>query len=1147
MADTYTTNLNLTKPEPGAAEDTWGISLNADLDALDAIFGSGGTAVSMGVVTLDGLTVDGADVFFNSGWIKSNSSLRIDIDNDNNQTDRAFFISHGNASRDVFKASESGDISFYDDTGSTQGLFWDASAESLGIGTTSPSRKVAIFDSVDGYNLELSQTGAYNSGLQSGIVFTGKYNTGNNVTNLASIRGGKENTTNWDFGGNLRFYTRTNGGVDTERLRINSSGNVGIGTNSPTPFKSGARVLEIKDDAGSNDSAELILTNNSSMTDDEYVGSLIFKNTDSSGTPNHFAGLRAKSNSTFGRMDLEFYAGRSRMEDGTPDMVIIPNNDNQANIGIGTTSPSHSIDVFSSDGNIAKFTRDLTTDVSLNVSADNDGTILSTGGVHNFRVFTNNSESARLDSSGNFGIGTTSIDAKLHVESSSDTFLRVEKTGADNLNLIATGAGSRVRGSGDLIFDTGGGNERARLDTSGRLGIGTTSPSSTLHLRDTAAQIKINSDNGQSAYLTFGDANDSTRGGLEYTSTDDLKFQTNNMVEQMVIRYTGEVGIGTSSPSNTLEVNGNIAVNTSSGNNGIKIITGNTAEGFLIFGDAQDNSMGGMSYNNSTNSLSIDCNNSEAIRVDSSQNVGIGTTSPAAKLDVNGGLNSTHAIFSGQTGRGLKVSTQNTLNNDDGVVYDAQTSTGQHLFKTGGTERVRINSTGKIGIGTASPTETLHVMSGVSNDTVAIISGSQSDRGLTISTYASDGRTDGGVDLDAYKSFKFTTDGTERARIDSSGKVGIGTSSPSLRLHSKDTGNYQLDLDSGGTRWRMGAGWSGFHQNSFLLADTANGIRMVVDTNGKVGIGTTSPSSTLEVNAPASNGIKISSTAPYLFFNDTDTAHNYDGSISQSGTTLYVGGATPAQGIVFRNKASFGESARFDTSGNLLVGKSSAGATNTAGHELKANGIAVHTTDNTTTMYLNRKTSDGVLIELRRDNVAKAQIGILSASSGNDAYFSSGSSSTTGVGLRFIDVTTTNAILPCRGDGTTSDNLIDLGSTANRFDDIYATNGTIQTSDRNEKQDIQALTDAETRVATACKGLIRRFRWQDAVAEKGDDARYHFGIIAQDLQDAFTAEGLDAGDYGMFISSTWTDDDGNEQTRLGVRYNELLAFIITTL
>ncbi|MEL0029077.1 MAG: tail fiber domain-containing protein, partial [Perlucidibaca sp.] len=161
--------------------------------------------------------------------------------------------------------------------------------------------------------------------------------------------------------------------------------------------------------------------------------------------------------------------------------------------------------------------------------------------------------------------------------------------------------------------------------------------------------------------------------------------------------------------------------------------------------------------------------------------------------------------------------------------------------------------------------------------------------------------------------------------------------------------------------------------------------------------------------------------------------------------------------------------------------------------------------------------------------------------------------STFDTGLKFESYITYKAILPCGTDGADVDNTIDLGSSSVRFDDIYATNGTIQTSDRNEKQDIQALTDAEQRVATACKGLIRRFRWQDSVAEKDNNpdsdetARYHFGVIAQDLQDAFEAEGLDASDYGMFISSTWTDDDGVEQTRLGVRYNELLSFIITTL
>ena len=100
-------------------------------------------------------------------------------------------------------------------------------------------------------------------------------------------------------------------------------------------------------------------------------------------------------------------------------------------------------------------------------------------------------------------------------------------------------------------------------------------------------------------------------------------------------------------------------------------------------------------------------------------------------------------------------------------------------------------------------------------------------------------------------------------------------------------------------------------------------------------------------------------------------------------------------------------------------------------------------------------------------------------------------------------------------------------------------------------------------MAIACKSLLRRYKWNHAVAEKGDEnARYHFGIMAQDLQDAFQEEGLDATQYGMFIKNTWyevaEEIDGDmvvntfekqedapigaiEKTRLGVRYNELLA------
>ena len=159
-----------------------------------------------------------------------------------------------------------------------------------------------------------------------------------------------------------------------------------------------------------------------------------------------------------------------------------------------------------------------------------------------------------------------------------------------------------------------------------------------------------------------------------------------------------------------------------------------------------------------------------------------------------------------------------------------------------------------------------------------------------------------------------------------------------------------------------------------------------------------------------------------------------------------------------------------------------------------------------------------------------------------DGYLSIGNKA---AGLQFVDFQASRFIVPFNVDtNANSDNLIDLGNASARFDDIYATNATIQTSDRNEKQDIEELTDAETRVAVACKGLLRKFRWKSSVEENGAAARTHFGIIAQDLQAAFEAEGLDAGEYAMFISTTWTNEDGEEQTRLGVRYSELLAFII---
>ena len=129
----------------------------------------------------------------------------------------------------------------------------------------------------------------------------------------------------------------------------------------------------------------------------------------------------------------------------------------------------------------------------------------------------------------------------------------------------------------------------------------------------------------------------------------------------------------------------------------------------------------------------------------------------------------------------------------------------------------------------------------------------------------------------------------------------------------------------------------------------------------------------------------------------------------------------------------------------------------------------------------------------------------------------------------------------------TADNTRALGTSVHRYTEVYAVNGTINTSDASEKQQVRELSDVEQRVAQRVKKLIRAFKWNDAVEQKGDDARIHFGVIAQDVQEAFAAEGLDASKYGLFCSDTWTNSDGSSQTRLGVRYSELLAFVIAAL
>lgn len=245
------------------------------------------------------------------------------------------------------------------------------------------------------------------------------------------------------------------------------------------------------------------------------------------------------------------------------------------------------------------------------------------------------------------------------------------------------------------------------------------------------------------------------------------------------------------------------------------------------------------------------------------------------------------------------------------------------------------------------------------------------------------------------------------------------------------------------------------------------------------------------------------------------------------------------------------------------------------------------TTSNSIQLYNSSTSTYGVYMKLTAGHQyytpSVGYIGTNAASNNGYMYLHNARHSTGSAGIAL----NSNAITPCTHSGQNSDNVVALGSASARFDDAYITNGVTTGSDRNLKQDIEELSDAEQRVAQACKSLIRKYRLISSVEEKGDDARIHIGIIAQELEAAFTAEGLDASRYGMFCQDTYwwkeetipaqeeeyQDDNDITQTRTipefverttyeseedapdgatevttrSVRYTELLAFIISTM
>ncbi len=366
-----------------------------------------------------------------------------------------------------------------------------------------------------------------------------------------------------------------------------------------------------------------------------------------------------------------------------------------ANVGIGTSSPSYKLDVNTSGGAQATARLYGNDQANVRLRLENAGSGGRTweivGGLpgannSNFSIrdVTGSTTPLTIDSSGNLGIGTSSpVSALGFGEAASVTGITFQSTNTtfNSGKVAAVKASVAGSGNGSLIFETyqggSGGGERMRLDSSGNLLV------------------------GRSSYSGYGKLN--VEGGADFTSGNVL-----------LCRDSGNVGIGTSSPGAKLAVeNGNILVRNNAIATGITLqsnqntgyaaaLACNWDENILLLSAAGKKVLEVGGYTDAS-VLRLFTSNTERARIDSSGNLAIGTTNADSwKLNVTGNAINTGGDVSNLLS--LRAGTNSFLSfraaNEGGTAFQRIISTDGLQLHTNNTERVRIDSSGRLQLAT---------------------------------------------------------------------------------------------------------------------------------------------------------------------------------------------------------------------------------------------------------------------------------------------------------------------------------------------------------------------------------------------------------------------------------------------------------------
>ena len=346
-----------------------------------------------------------------------------------------------------------------------------------------------------------------------------------------------------------------------------------------------------------------------------------------------------------------------------------------------------------------------------------------------------------------------------------------------------------------------------------------------------------------------------------------------------------------------------------------------------------------------------------------------------------------------------------------------------------------------LGIGTSSPQRTLHVHDDstyiqITNDTT----GTTSSDGFRMGYFT--GQTIFTMNQQENEGFAFSTNNTERMRIDSSGNVGIGVtpdgsdwnaSSTLLHLYQNSTNGALLKLESSNTSVIVAAGNNQFQIGTIEAKPfqfyTSGSERMRIASDGSVGIGTSSPSTKLDVNGDGL-AIRIDGTANTsrgILLRSTGTA---EGQIQTDGNMHFI---QEDAGKYMRFSTANTERMRIDSSGNLLVG-----TTNTSLQSQSSNtGFRVTTSGTiqsaatSDVSFFNRLATDGDIIRLQKDGSTVGRIRTGGSSimigNGNTGLFFDN----TNDNIRAVDVST----------GSSRDNAVDLGESSTRVKDLYLSGG----------------------------------------------------------------------------------------------------------